>query len=1081
MRKLFFIVLLVLLCNINSPPEAQAAQTNLDFRRAPGVTQKEIDAIEAIKASKRAFIYGSMLSSESFLDENGQIQGYAVNMCALLTELFGIPFTPALFDWEDLVDGLASKYIDFSGEFTATPERRETYLMSGDIAVRPVTLFYPANGKSIEEIARTRLPIIGFLRGSVPLSQLGEMYGGRIEPCYFNRLASVSTALATGRVDAFIGDSSVEPFLQLGNDQEIVTQINSPPIYNSVSLATGNPELWAFISVFDKVINSGGQERLSALYSQGMSNYTLAAMRKKFNAEEKTYIDKHLEPGTEIPIILESDNYPMSFYNKQTKEYQGIVPDQIAKISALTGLQFTTINAPDETWSTVLQRLESGQAALISELLHTDAREGCFLWPKEATSVTRLALLSKSDYPNLESYEILGKRIGVEANTVYQIVAKQWFPNAELLIYDSIDEAFEALEKDETDLIMASEFLLLSQTNYSEKPGYKVNLALDYTIESKIGFRIDQEVLVSIFDKAFPHIQNDTIVRRWLSRVFDYSSQLTQARVYLLLTSTVLLSAFMALLVAFLLKNTRHRRDLSFLVKARTAQLEEKTATLSTVYSAIPDLLFCKDTLGRYTSCNPSFEAFAGMPESELLGKDIAEVFPDMEPKARDQGVDQDLDVLHSNRTFATEQLVTYPNGEQRLLETIKTPLVQNAAVVGMLGISRDITAHKAAQEAAHAASKAKSSFLARMSHEMRTPLNAIIGMAEIAKTSVGNVSKIIASVDQIIVSSHHLLRLINDVLDMSKIESGKLELAEEPFSLAGALSEALTIVTPHCKEKGLVFDHNVNELGDVVIVGDKLRVNQVLVNLLSNAAKFTDEGGHIGLLVSIVAETPKDVRIRFSVRDRGIGMTEELKSRLFKPFEQGDSSIASRFGGTGLGLSISNNLVQRMGGTIALESVEGQGSEFSFELAFKKGELAEAQEEPRELDLSGSRLLLVDDIEINRLIVEELLSSTRVSMDMAVNGREAVEMFEQSPPGHYSLIFMDIQMPEMDGYEATASIRALSHPDAETIPIIAMTANAYKEDVEQSFAAGMNGHIGKPIDTPKMMRVLETHLTSKG
>ena len=1077
MRKLL-VILLALLMGITYTYVPAEAESGANYKAVPGVTQEEINAIEALKRGGRTFSFGSLLSTEAFADEHGKVSGYSANLCALLSDLFGIQFVPALYQWEALVGGLTDKTIDFSGEFTVTPERRKHYFMSDSIAVRFLALFSQGEEKYLKDIAAMRTPIMGFMRGSATSFQLGEKYRGPFAAVYMESFPEVVQALRGGKIDFFVSDNVVQPFFE--DEKDFFVEIYSPPIYGTVSLATQNAELEAVISVFDKYIDDGGQVALSALYARGMADYAKHGLRKKFTDEEKAYIDSRAATNKKVPVILESGNYPISFYNKKVKEFQGIVPDILEQVTTLTGLQFEIVNDPEESWASVLAKLKSGQAALISELLHTPSREGQFLWPKEPSCITRYGLLSTRNAPTLEIYQMLGKRIGVEAGTAYLDVAKQWFPTVEMLSYSSIDEAFDALDKGDIDLIMASENVLLSQTNYSEKPEYKVNFTIDYTAESKLGFNINEEMLLSIFDKTYPFTGNDAIVRRWVSRVFDYSAQLSQARVNLLLISTVLLAAFIALLAVFLVKNNRHRRDLSSLVKARTAQLEEKTATLSTIYNAIPDLLFSKDTQGKYTSCNPSFEAYSNLSKTEILNKRAAEIFGHLDPAMLDLEDAQDQEVIASGVSRVTEQLVTYPNGEQRLLETIKTPLCQNEAIVGMMGISRDITAHKAAEEAAQAASKAKSSFLARMSHEMRTPLNAIVGMAEITKASVGDTDKTLVSVSQIIVSSRHLLRLINDVLDMSKIEAGNLEVVSQPFSLLEAFEETLTIALSRCEEKNITFKNNVSQLANIVILGDKLRLNQVLINLLSNSAKFTESSGHIDFSVNVLAETPEDIRLRFAVKDNGIGMSAEQVARLFKPFEQADSSIASRFGGTGLGLSISQNLVQKMGGSITIDSEEGRGSEFSFDLLFKKGELepepVHAQDDVQ--DFSGFRILLVDDIEINRLIVEELLSPTNLTIEMATNGREAVDMFERSEPGYYQLIFMDIQMPELDGYEASTKIRALSHPGANTIPIIAMTANAYKEDVERALASGMNGHIGKPIDMDDVMKILTTHLT---
>ena len=1083
MRKIFPLLLLLFMGLTCTRTDALAQETvpAIPYTDIPGITGEEIGSIEALKSEGRVFSYASLLSTETFLNEHGEIDGYTARVTRLLSQLFGIQFVPSIYNWDEISNGIDTKGIDFSGEFLITPERHQSYLMSKGIAVRSLAMLYPKDGKTLREVASDRVPTIGFMEKSEQPKQLAQKYNGPFDSVYFGNLTDVSAALEAGTIDFFAGENVIKPALT--DDMSITLEMYTPPIYSNVALTTKNPELWAIISVFDKYIENGGQATLSMMYAHGMADYTRSVLRKSLNEEERAFIDSHIALGKSIPVLLESGNYPVSFYNKASKEYQGIVPDLLNQIAGLTGLQFESINDPAEDWSSVLAKLQNGEAALISELLRTESRNGLFLWPQQPSSITRFALLSKSESPNLDFYQLLGKRIGVEVDTAYQDVAQQWFTNVELRTYLSIDDAFLALDKGEIDLIMASENLLLSQTNYREKPGYKVNIAIDHTAESLLGFNIDQQILLSIFNKVFPFTESDLIARHWISRVFDYSTQLAQARVQLLLISTVLLGAFMALLVAFLVKNNRHRRTLASTVKARTTQLEEKTATLSTIYNAIPDLLYSKDTEGRYTSCNPSFETYSGLSANAIMGKYAPEVFSQMDPALLGIEKEQEQAVITSGVASVAEQLVSYPNGEQRLLETIKTPLSQNGVIVGVMGISRDITAHKAAERAAQEASRAKSSFLARMSHEIRTPLNAIIGMAEITRASASNPAKIIASVGQIIVSSHHLLRLINDVLDMSKIESGKLEILNQPFSLREALDEMLLITTPRCEEKGIIFEHDVYLLPDVVITGDKLRLNQVLINLLSNATKFTESQGHITFSTSVTEETADTITLRFAVKDTGIGMTPEQIGRLFRPFEQANSCIASRFGGTGLGLSISNNLVESMGGSITTESAEGEGSEFSFRLSFQKGELIQpsAKVECRVPNFTGSRILLAEDIEINRLIVEELLSPTGISIETALHGREAVQKFEQSEPDHYQLILMDIQMPEMNGYEATSAIRTSSHPKAKDIPIIAMTANAYKEDVEQALASGMNAHLGKPINVDKLVQTLASYLPDRG
>ena len=393
----------------------------------------------------------------------------------------------------------------------------------------------------------------------------------------------------------------------------------------------------------------------------------------------------------------------------------------------------------------------------------------------------------------------------------------------------------------------------------------------------------------------------------------------------------------------------------------------------------------------------------------------------------------------------------------------------------------------------AESASRAKSVFLATMSHEFKTPLNAIIGMAGIARNSISNTGtndpqreKAVNSINQIIASSHHLLSILNDVLDMSKIDSGKLELRSEPFSTLRAYNEFAGMIEHNCLAKKIRFTTNTDEMKDIIIVGDMLRLNQVLANLLGNAIKFTPEGGEISLLVHVLQESSTHIKYCFTVSDTGIGMTGEQMARLFKPFEQTDSDVSAKYGGIGLGLTISQNIVKMMGSRIHVESKIGSGSKFYFDLVFDKGKdepKTEAEQTKHSYTgkgLSNKRILLADDIEINRMIIFEMLSAAGILLDEAENGRQAVEMFAASSSGYYDLVFMDLQMPMMNGYEAAEKIRSLDRPDSKAVPIIALTANSFKEDIDKALASGMNDHLPKPIDVKIVMDTLEKYIDTR-
>ena len=506
---------------------------------------------------------------------------------------------------------------------------------------------------------------------------------------------------------------------------------------------------------------------------------------------------------------------------------------------------------------------------------------------------------------------------------------------------------------------------------------------------------------------------------------------------------------------------------------------------------------------------------------------------------------------------------------------------------------------------AARSANEAKSNFLSNMSHDIRTPMNAIVGFAMLLEKDADNADKVREYIGKITASSHHLLSLINDVLDMSKIESGKTSLNVDRFSLPELLEELSIILMPQAKAKGQSFRTYVQGAPPEQIVGDRLRLNQILLNLLSNAIKYTQDGGKIEFTVcELPTAAPQYVKLQFVVRDNGIGMSEEFQKHIFAPFSREISSVTNKVQGTGLGMAITKNLVDLMGGIIRVESAPGEGSTFTVELSFvlpeqeeeeawysqkvtrvlvaddeedvcldvkemmrdtgvevscvTDGEAAvemavgahergedynvilldwkmpgmngvetarrirdrvgeevpilvltsydwseietEARQaginafmpkpffvstfwqtikplfidyaETREIEvetpksvMNGRRFLVAEDNELNAEILTEMLNIEGADSELAVNGKEAVEMFEKSEPGYYDMILMDVQMPVMNGYEATRQIRAGSHPGAKTIPIAAMTANTFAEDVRDAMDAGMDGHLAKPID----------------
>ncbi|MDR1422826.1 MAG: response regulator [Coriobacteriales bacterium] len=460
--------------------------------------------------------------------------------------------------------------------------------------------------------------------------------------------------------------------------------------------------------------------------------------------------------------------------------------------------------------------------------------------------------------------------------------------------------------------------------------------------------------------------------------------------------------------------------------------------------------------------------------------------------------------------SYWADWLVTPINSEQALFADVISSFVVASLVVTFVikfqyqQLNMAMRRADRERESAIKASQAKGDFLSNMSHEIRTPMNAIIGMANIG-LATDKIERKNRSLQEVQIASTHLLGIINDILDMSKIEANTLELSPVSFSLRKLLDHILLINRVRIEERCQTLAFHVNDDVPDQLFGDDLRMAQVITNILANAIKFTPEGGSIGLKVALGQHKEQDqdralnldpdgkgdlIPIVFTISDTGIGITDEQKASLFSAFEQADSSTSRSFGGTGLGLAISKRIVDLMGGGIEVSSVPNEGSTFVFTMLLARSEEIDDTEDGRtaavektigstrqtqNYDFTGRRVLLAEDNEVNREIVIALLEPTGINLEYATNGSEAVALFEANPS--YDLILMDIQMPKMDGLEATHRIRALAIPEAKTVPIVAMTANVFREDIKKALDAGMNDHLGKPLDFNTVFAVLARYL----
>ena len=430
----------------------------------------------------------------------------------------------------------------------------------------------------------------------------------------------------------------------------------------------------------------------------------------------------------------------------------------------------------------------------------------------------------------------------------------------------------------------------------------------------------------------------------------------------------------------------------------------------------------------------------------------------------------------------------TYAYLEKSSQSSFKTACVAVAVSILLAGWSymilrrqrqRDMEYQEKLQKAAvaaNAANRAKSTFLFNMSHDIRTPLNGIMGLLKIDKDHFEDRELVRANHDKMLVAADHLLSLINDVLEVSKLEDGNIELAHQPMSLADVSQEVGTIIGERTAEAGIRFEFQAQELPVVWVYGSPLHLRQIFLNIYGNCIKYNREGGSVTTQVQCLGAAHGRVTYRWTISDTGVGMSQEFLKRIFEPFAQERADARSVYQGTGLGMTIVRGLVEKMNGTIEVTSREGEGSTFVITLPF---EIAPEPEQPAQpaaegvQSIQGLRLLLVEDNDLNAEIAQTMLEDEGAQVTVAENGKRAVERFQSSLPGTFDAILMDVMMPVMDGLTATRAIRALDRPDAATVPILAMTANAFKENAEKCFAAGMNAHLTKPLRPEEMVRAI--------
>ena len=808
-----------------------------------------------------------------------------------------------------------------------------------------------------------------------------------------------------------------------------------------------------------------------------------------FSESEQAYINKVKEENKVITVTALGDRAPYSY--TEDGELKGIMPDYFAELMKLTELDgHYKFVAPDT--ADVDVTLDSTGADDITE----DAVKACFKTDSYMTA--QIATVTRQDHKG-----------GIKKVALADAQFKALLENEGYTVvsYNTADAAMHAVLNREADAayVYAYSAQLFINHGRTDSLYYNSVNGMSTSFSMHVGEKAGHE-LITILNKCIRQMTDDTL-NQLASRYTSYMvgdmsfGQYLKANPAIPIVVVIILALIIGVIVALYLRG-RWNRKLLYTTEQSNRQMAEQLSIVEALSRDYTNVYAINEEAG--TARILKLEGYV----TEGLNKDSKKEFDYaafLEKYINDRVHPNDrkelaqalsLESVKNNLETADEY-----QGSYRIVEDKKNHHYQytylNIAgdgkghdgfiLAGFRNIDEVIRKEreqkKALSEAlaqAQYANKSKTTFLNSMSHDIRTPMNAIIGFTTLASSHIEDTEKVRDYLNKIMTSGNHLLSLINDVLDMSRIESGKVKIEEKENSLPEIIHDLKTIVQADVKAKKIKLGVDM-DLKNEVVICDKLRLNQVLLNILSNAIKYTNKGGKVDVrVIQKGAAKSGQADYEFRIKDNGIGMSSEFLKHVFEPFEREQTSTVSGIQGTGLGLSITKNLVDLMGGTITVESEEGKGSEFIVALKFRIADGGAGKQteqnggEGNAVSFKGRKLLLVEDNELNQEIAQTILEDEGFVIDTADDGSVAVEKMKNNPAGTYDLILMDVQMPIMNGYQATAAIRELKDPAKSSIPIVAMTANAFDEDRKAALDAGMNGFAAKPIEIDELMNTLK-------
>ncbi len=1152
-------------------------------------------------------------------DENGYRSGYGYEFIQKMLRYNDYTAEYVGYDknWSQMQDMLENGEIDVLTSAQKTPEREEKFDFSKPIGTSAAILTVKAGDERFVagEYSTYEGMRIGVIEGNSRNDKFVEYAkekGFSYSFVYYDDMDSLTNDLQKGaNIDAIVTSD-----LRSIKNEWILDKFASSSFYAMVK--KGNTKLLEQIDYAIDQMNSnsvGWQDVLFDKYYSGTSGDTIA-----LSSTEREYLSNLIESGNRIKVLVNPDRAPYSYVEDGT--YKGILPEIFEETANRLGLpyEYVICNTREE-----YQKLTTDKSVDVIIDGRNDLSAAENMGYKLTDEYMQLA------YSVVERAEFTGEVKKVAAMRLADTSEKNmnyFIDGKETVYFDTMKECVAAVINKEADACYLYDYCGQMFSIQNIKGELQSTTLPD--IDDSLAFGVNDQNdyrLLAILNKGVISIREnyvDTAIRNNIDFSIGKLSliQTLYRNPGIMIIIMVMITLILILAVYILQRRKNIKKD-----KKRTAELERFISYVCKSNTSVMEVNFITGKAKEYIMEDGHVKYINSKYKYGNLDE-IHNEIPDEDFEIVDKIINKDniISIIDNHEDRYFECRLKEKNDYRWYAVTITAIPRDYEHPQNVIIFKRDIDELKRKEEetkqslrealdAANQASESKGSFLSNMSHEIRTPLNAIIGYLALAQEmEIGN-DKLSHCVDNCEVASRHLLQIINDILDMSSIESGKMKIAHEDFDLKREITDITTIFFQNAKQKNVNFETHIEYLTEEWVVGDQLRLNQVLMNLLSNAVKFTPANGSIDLSIRQINEDDKKVYIRFKVSDTGIGMSKEYMSRIFKPFEQENAGTAKKFGGSGLGLSITNNLVKMMGGTIDVDSVQNEGTAFTVTLYFDKSsvsheranvkadyshvrvlvvddkenectyvktmlkrcgvksdcvtsgeaalkriksrtggdysydlciidwnmpgmngcevtkqirqefgdnmpiiiatayDITEFEEEAKKvganqivakplfqstlfdilvstfgeydpeadrknsrekIDMTGIHVLLAEDNPMNMDIAVTMLEKAGIKVDQAANGQEAVNIFTACEPETYDMILMDVQMPVMDGYEATKTIRASSHQEAKTIPVIAMTANAFAEDVTEALANGMNAHIAKPINYDKLFELLK-------